>query len=317
MDRRHASLALAALLFAPRVSGAQEAGAPKRVGILSFEPPAGSRARLDAFKRAMAKLGYAGGRQVRYEQRSAEGRMDRLQAAAEALVKGKPDVILSESALTTLPLRNASSAIPIVMAACDDPLASRFVRALDKPGTNVTGVAIGVREELPVPVELLSLILPKGATFAGVFNPASSFYRKARAGLHYGAVQRGLSITYHDAVDAPGIDAAFAAARKEGVAALVVMADPLFIAQRARLVKLANAWGRPVMFPERSFVEAGGVMSHGPRLAHAFALAASHVDRILKGARPAELPIESAGSYELVVRRKAPEALRQRATAVL
>jgi putative ABC transport system substrate-binding protein len=316
MNRRHATAALAALIAAPRFTLADDTRT-RRVAMLSLEPIAATRSRIDPFKRAMAKLGWEEGRTVRYEHRSADGRAERLPALAEALVKEAPDVIVSESSLTTLPLRNASATVAIVAAACDDPLASRFVRALDKPGTNVTGVAIGVRDELPVPVELLSLVMPKGASFAGIFNPANPMYRKARAGLHYGAVKRGIPITYHDAIDAAGIDAAFAAARAEGVAGIAVMFDPLFVAERARWVKLAAAWGKPVIFPERNFVASGGLISYGPSLAGAFARAASHADRILKGAKPADIPVESAGKYQLVVSSKAPAVLRKRADAVL
>ena len=289
------------------------AQAPRTIAYLGFEPQASSKARLEAFRRELAKLGH----EVRYEVRSAEGRMERLPQLAEALAKAQPALILSESAITTLPLRQATSTIPIVMAACDDPLASRFVRTLEKPGGNATGVSLAVREEMPLPVEVLELMVPKGAKFAGLFNPSNSMYRKARAGLHYGAVKRGFEITYHDAIDARGIDAAFAALRQEKVAGLIVVYDPLFVAERARLVKLAAASKLPTVFPERSFVESGGRVSVGPSLARAFTLAAGQADRILKGANPAEVAVKPAGSYEVVASRQAPAAVAKRAGTVL
>lgn len=285
-----------------------------RIGILSLEPVASVKPRVDAFKRALAKLGHAG---VEYIHLSAEGARERLPGLAEALVARKPAAIVSESSLTTLPLRNATATIPIVMAACDDPLASRFVRALEAPGGNVTGVAVGVREELPAPVAILARVLPKGATFAGIFNPANAMYRKARAGLHYGAVQHGLAIAYLDVVEPAQLERAFAEARREKVAAIVVVHDPMFVAERARFVKLAASLGRPAIFPERSFVRAGGMASHGPSLEQAFARAAAHVHRILGGAAPGALAVESAGKYEFVVSRKAPAAFRKGADALL
>jgi putative tryptophan/tyrosine transport system substrate-binding protein len=306
VTRRFFLLALAA---SPWV----RAQAPRTIAYLGLEPLASSKARLDAFRSALAKAGQT----VRYELRSAEGRADRLAALAKQLVEMKPALIVSESALTTLPLRQATSTLPIVMAACDDPLTSRFVRAMDKPGTNATGVMLGVREELPGPVELVEMMVPKGAAFAAIFNPANAFYRKARAGIHYGALKRNLGVTYHDVTDAVDVEAAFAAAMKEKPAGLVVTYDPLFVAQRARIVKLAAAAKVPVVFPERSFVEAGGAVSHGPSLVRAFTLAASFAQRILEGANPAELPIQGAGKYEIVAGRKAPAAIRKRADAVL
>ena len=300
---------LLALAASPWVR-AQQA---RTVGYLGFEPAASSKPRVDAFRSALAKAGH----EVRYELRSAEGRADRLASLARELVEAKPALIVSESALTTLPLRQATTTIPIVMAACDDPLTSRFVRAMEKPGTNATGVMLGVREELPGPVELIEMMVPKGATFAGIFTPANAYYRKARAGLHYGALKRNLNITYHDVTDAAGLEAAFAAALKDKPAGIVVTFDPLFVAQRARAVKLAAAAKIPVVFPERSFVEAGGIVSHGPSLKRAFTLAASFAQRILDGANPAELPIQVAGKYEIVASRKAPAAVKKRADAVL
>ena len=309
-SRRRFLAALGALAAGPWARAQQ----PQRtVGYLGFEPLAGSKARLDAFKRALQKLGH----EVRYETRSAEGRLERLPQLAKALVAAKPDLIVSESALTTLPLRQLEATLPIVMAACDDPIATRFVRALDKPGTNATGVALGVREELPGPVEILEMMVAKGATFAGLFNPSSAMYRKARAGLHYGAVKRGLGIQYHDATDAAGIDAAFAALRKEKPAGLIIAFDPFLVAERARIVKLAAALKIPVVYPERCFVEAGGTVSHGPSLLRAFELAAGHADRILKGESVSNVPVTVAGKHELVVSRKAPAAVAKRADAVL
>ena len=306
VTRRSFLLALAA---SPWVRAQQ----PRTIAYLGFEPLASSKPRLDAFRRALAKAGH----DVRYELRSADGHADRLPALAKRIAQAKPALIVSESALTTLPLRQATSTIPIVMAACDDPLASRFVRAMEKPGTNATGVMIGVREELPGPVELIEMMVPKGATFAGIFNPANAFYRKERAGIHYGALKRNLGVTYHDVTDASGIEATFAAALREKPAGIVVTYDPFFVAQRTRFVKLAAAAKIPAVFPERSFVEAGGAVSHGPSLTRAFTLAASFAQRILEGANPAELPIESAGKYEIVARASAPAAVRKRADAVL
>lgn len=309
-SRRRFLAALGAVAAGPWVHAQHQ---PRIVGYLGFEPLAGSKARLDTFKRALQRLGHA----VRYEIRSAEGRVERLRELAKVLVAAKPDLIVSESALTTLPLRQLEASLPIVMAACDDPLATRFVRALDKPGTNATGVALGVREELPGPVEILEMMVAKGATFAGLFNPSSAMYRKARAGLHYGAVKRALGIQYHDATDVAGIDAAFAALRKEKPAGLIVAFDPLFVAERARIVKLAAAMEIPVVYPERSFVEAGGTVSHGPSLLRAFELAAGHAHRILRGENVSNIPVTVAGKHELVVSRRAPAAVVKRADAVL
>ena len=310
-DSRRRFVATLAALAASPLARAQQA--ERVVGYLGFEPLAASKARFAAFRAALAKLGHA----VRYEMRSAEGRADRLAPLAKELAEAKPALIVSESALTTLPLRQATTSVPIVMAACDDPLTSRFVRALEQPGGNATGIALGVREELPGPVEVLALLAPKLASFAGLFNPANAFYRKARAGLHYGAVQRKLEIHYHDVTDAAQLAGAFDAIRAEKAGGIVVTFDPLFVAERARIVKLAAATRLPVVYPERSFVEAGGLASHGPSLARAFALAAATADRILKGEQPASIAVRSAGKYEVVASRKAPAAVAKRADAVL
>jgi putative ABC transport system substrate-binding protein len=308
--RRRRFLAALALLGASPALRARE---PALIGYLGFEPLAASKARVAALQRELERRGHA----VRIAARSAEKRGERLAQLAQELVAARPALLVSESSLTTLPLRQATSTLPIVMAACDDPLASRFVRALDQPGGNITGVAVGVRDELPAQVELLQLMIPAGASFAGIFNPASAMYRKARAGLHYGAVQRKLDIHYHDATDAAGIDAAFAAAMKDKPAGIIVTYDALFVAERARFVKLAAAAKLPVVFPERSFVAAGGAVSHGPSLLRAYTLAAGVAARILAGEQPGQVPVQPVGKYETVASRKAPAAVAKRADAVL
>ena len=307
MNRRRFAIALASLAAAVPARALQP---PRRVALVSVEGAAGFATRADAFRKAMRGLGWAVDEAVRLELHYANGDVERLGALAQAIAKAAPQVVVSDCSATTLALRNAASGVPIVMAACDDPLLSRFVRAMDKPGVPVTGLMTGVREEMPKPVDWTARLVPKGATVAGIFNPANATYRRFRAGFHYGALQAGLAINYHDALTPTDIDAAFASAARERAAGIVVMADPFFFRERARFAKLAARWRKPIVFPERHFVELGGLMSYGVNLRAHYARAASYVDRILKGADPAGLAVGLPDKFELAVNRKTARGMK-------
>jgi putative ABC transport system substrate-binding protein len=326
LKRRHALAALAALASsaAAPVLLAQRTR-PFRVGILTYGSRVNFRTRADAFFSAMRALGYEDGRNVEYRWTSANGQDDLLQAFARDLAHDPPDVVLSASALTTKVLQQATKTIPIVMAASEDPVLEGFVKSLAQPGTNITGISASVLEHIPRHLDLLTEVAPRIRRIVALLNPANPTYAAYRARLE-AAIRPPRRLAVLDARDRAQIDRVFDRranpAEPEG---LLVMNDPVLYTERRTITEGAARLRQAAIYPLRGFVDAGGLMSFGPNPEASFIRAATFVDRILKGARPADLPVEPAPRIELVLNRDAArsvgvtfpaELLKQAATVI-
>jgi len=308
MDRRHALASLAGLAAAAALPSRSQAK-PPRVGILFFGSRANFRTRSEAFTQAMAERGYVEGRSIAYEWRTANGQEDVLRANAAELGQGGVNVILSASTHTSRALRRAGvTAVPVVMAANEEPTIEGFAKTLERPGGNFTGISASVLDHLDRHVELLFAVAPRLTRVTALLNPENPAYRVYRARLQ-SAVRAGTRLIISDASSVEQIDAAFPARAREDADGLVVMNDVLFYNERRTVVDAAARVKRPAIYPLRGFVEAGGLMSYAPNPEANFARAAHFVDRILKGAKPAEMAIEPAPKMELVVNRDRLETL--------
>jgi putative tryptophan/tyrosine transport system substrate-binding protein len=310
VNRRRAVLALAA--FAPwgaiPLARSQESARLPRVAVLTSGSSVNARTRLDAFRKGMEELGYVEGRNVRYEMRSSNGQPDLLREDAHALATGA-DIVVSASAHTTHALQDASVAIPVVMVAVDDPVAEGFARSLTHPGGNYTGLSASVLDQAPRFVELLSQASPRLARIALLANPANPTYRLFRARMESAASRVGARTSLIEASTPEQLEIAFPATGEDLFDGVVAMYDTMLYSQRLRVIELARDTRRPFIYPQRAYVEAGGLMSYGPQPEQNYRRAASYVDRILKGAQPRDMAIEPPVRLELVVNRTAARGL--------
>ena len=304
MHRRHVLASLAALAAGVTLPSRSQAPARvPRIAILFFGSRANFRGRAEAFTRAMAERGFVEGKSVAYDWKTANGQEELLKAMAADLGRGGVDVIVSASTHTSRALRMAGvTQVPVVMAANEEPTIEGFAKSLERPGGNFTGVSASVLAHLDRHVELLFAVTPRLTRITALLNPENPAYRTYRARLQ-SAVRSGTRLIVVDASSVEQIDAAFPARAREDSDGLLVMNDVLFYNERRTLVDAATRVRRATVYPLRGFVEAGGLMSYGANPEANFARAASFVERILKGARPAELAIEPPAKMELVVNR--------------
>jgi putative ABC transport system substrate-binding protein len=293
------------LLATPLTGDAQPAGRTPRIGIL--RPGSPPDPLIEAFRQGLRDLGYDEGRNISIEYRWAEGREERLPGLAADLVRLKVDVIVAGAGAVEAAKR-ATQLIPIVMPIAGDPVKLGLVASLARPGGNVTGLT-SLSDELPGKwLELLKETLPEVSRVAALWDPAGDPSQVKTSE----AAARSLGIRLHVLkVGRPdGFEPAFAEARKADARALIVLGSPFFYVHRARLVELAAKHRMPTIYPQREFVEgSGGLMSYGTDYHNQFRRAAVYVDRILKGARPADLPIERPTKFELVVNLRTAKTL--------
>jgi putative ABC transport system substrate-binding protein len=294
------------LLATPLAADAQPAGKNPRIGIL--RPGSPPDPLLDAFRQGLRELGYDEGRNISIEYRWAEGRDDRLPGLAADLVRLKVDVIVAGGGAVEAASR-ATRVIPIVMPiGAGDPVKLGLVTSLARPGGNVTGLT-SLSGELPGKwMELLKETLPRLSRVAVLWDPAGDPGQVKTSE----AAARSLGVRLHVLkVDRTGgFEPAFAEARKNDAGALIVLGSPFFYVHRARLVELAAKHRLPAIYAQREFVQgSGGLMSYGTDYHHQFRRAATYVDKILKGAKPGDLPIEQPTKFELVLNRKTARAL--------
>jgi putative ABC transport system substrate-binding protein len=311
MNRRHLLLRLAGLGLASALAPAraQYAAAMPRVAVFTFGSAPNARGRTEAFQKGMRELGYVEGTNVRYEWRSANGQPDLLRRMAAETVRERPDVIVSTSTLTTQALFAATRSIPIVMGAVEDPVASGFVKSLARPETNVTGLTSNVLTQVGRFVELLAMAVPRLPRLAALTNPDNATYDPFRKRLDSIARAGRMRLVLVDATGGREIEHAMRKAAAERASGMVVMSDGNFYTERATIAELAAKFRIPAIYPQQGYVDAGGLMSYGQNLEYNFFRAASFVDRILKGAKPADLPVEQPANYELVVNREAARAI--------
>jgi putative ABC transport system substrate-binding protein len=311
MDRRTFLCGLILGEFAePIAAKAQQAGKVYRIGILDTTSAAPSAANLNAFLQGLRELGYVEGQNLLIEYQSADGRAERFPDLATELVRRKVDVILTRGTPAVLAAKTATATIPIVMASSGDPVGAGVVSSLARPGGNVTGLSTMVPQLAGKRLALLKDGFPaveRIAYVANMSNPA--FVSAAKQDIEITARSLGFLVRFFDVRKAEDIGPAFEAAIKQRVNAVAVGVDPVTQANFRRCAELSVKHRLPSIFASRQFVEAGGLMSYGVNIPDLYRRAAAYVDKALKGARPADLPIEQPTKFELVINLKTAKAL--------
>ena len=308
MTRRRAFLTTlgAALAFRPVRALGQAPAKPPRIGWLTSSVV--HTRNVDAFRREMQALGY---REINLEVRAANGKMDRLPELAAALVALPLDVIVTDGGPAIVAAKRATGTIPIVIgAAAIDLVQLGVVTSLARPGGNVTGFLISTGVELDGKrLELLREALPSLARVAVVWNPRNEANQHKLAGLEAPARTLGVQLESVQARDVQDIERALGGGGRRRVDAMLTLADAFLWSQRERIVAVAARHRLPAMYPELDFSESGGLMSYGSSVAENFRRAAGYVDRILKGTKPADLPVEQPATFELMINLKTARAL--------
>jgi len=295
------STILSALCFA---ASAQQPKKIPRIGYLAGITRTAQSARIEAFRQGLRELGYMEGKNIIIESRYAEGKPDRVRTLAAELVSLNVDVILSAGSSDTRAAKEATATIPIVMAAAGDPVASGFVTSLAKPGANVTGLSILAPELSGKQLELLKEIVPKLSRVAVFETSTTPGTPQTLKELELAARAFGVKLEYLDILDFKDIETAFRAARQARADAIVALGGPVFNSHRTIIVELATTSRIPTMYNVSEFVEAGGLMTYGVSWPDLFRRAATYVDKILKGAKPGDLPVEQPTKFELVINLK-------------
>ena len=298
------ALALTVLVAVP-LAHAQKGKKIPRIGLHSVSIPYLD----DAFFQGLRELGYVEGKNIIIQWRSAEGKRGRLLALAEELVRLKVDVILSVGASTTRAAKKATSKIPIVIAQHSDPVGSGFVASLARPGGNVTGLSTQAPEVSAKQLQLLKEALPGLSRVAVLGTSTRPGNAQALLEVKHAALALRVKIQYLDVLSPKAIETAVKAARENKADAIVVLAGRILVGHGTQIVGLAANSKLPAMYPFPILVEAGGLMSYGVRRSDLFRRSASYVDKILKGAKPADLPVERPTKFDLVINMKTAKAL--------
>jgi putative ABC transport system substrate-binding protein len=299
----------ASLLAAPLSAEAQPPSRRPRIGWLDPIAPGPSRQHhWDAFRKRLAELGYQEPEQVTFEVRSAYGHADRLPGLAAELVRLKVDVIVSVTTPAVLAAKRATASIPIVMTNSGDPVGTGLAKSLAHPGGNVTGLTTLSTELSAKRLELLRQIAPTVSRVAVFWEPVNPAFAIAVRDTEAAAHALGIQAVVFGLSDPDEFERAFAGVAQQA-GALVVMPGAIFLAGRRRLAELAAKYRCPAVYAQREFVEAGGLAAYGSSLSDLFARAADFVVKILKGAKPADLPIEQPTKFELVINLKTAKTL--------
>jgi putative tryptophan/tyrosine transport system substrate-binding protein len=303
-------VALSAMLLALCASvQAQQANKVPRVGFLSATSPSAIAARVEGFRRGLRELGYMEGKNIIIEWRYAEGKLDRLSELAAELVRLKVDAIVSAGPPPTRTAKRATFTIPIVMAFDSDPIGNGFVASLARPGGNITGLSALYPELGGKGLEILSEVVPKLSRVAVVGTSTSPTYAPVMREIEFAAKALKLQLQYLDVLDSKDIEPAFRAANKGRAQALLTLGSPILDSERPQVADLAIENRLPAIYPQIEYTEAGGLMYYGANTPELFRRAATYVDKILKGAKPAELPVEQPTKFELVINLKAAKQI--------
>ena len=305
-----AALLALVVLMGASPGEAQEPGKVPRVGSLGPRTAADGAPYADAFRQGLRELGWIEGKNIVIEYVWAEGNLDRLQSLAADLVRRKVDVILAGNTQAAVAAKNATRTIPIVMGTTGDPVALGLVASLARPGGNLTGLSYSVGVELfTKDLELLKEVLPAIRRVAVLSNPANPAHTLWTKDANVASRFLGLQLQLLEIRGAADFESAFAAMARERAEALLVLPDSLFGFHRVRIQGLAATTRLPAMYGAREYVEAGGLMGYGVDVRDNFRRAAAYVDKILKGAKPAELPVEQPTKFELIINQRTATAL--------
>ena len=301
---------VAAVLFTVAVT--VEAQQPKkvpRIGFLTAASPSVLADRIEAFRQGLRELGYVEGKNIVIEWRYGEGKIDRLPALAAELVRLKVDVIVTGGVGATLSANEATNTIPIVMTQDPDPVANGFAVSLAHPGGNITGLSLLAPELSAKQLELLKEVLPKASRVAVLGTSTSASTAQALRETELAAGAFAVKLQYLDVRGPNDIEAAFRASNKERADAVLMLGGPVLTSQRTQIVNLAVKSRLPAISRNRGDVEAGGLMAYGVSQNELSRRAATYVDKILKGAKPGDLPVEQPKKFELVINLKAAKQI--------
>ena len=310
--RRKLLIALGAgALAAPFGTVAQQQGKVWRVGVLAnLSRPASIESHFyGGFLRGMRELGYVEGNNLVIEWRFSDGKTERLPGLAAELVNLAVDVVLATSSPATGAAQKAIVNIPIVMASVGDPVGSGFVKTLARPGGNITGLSNLNVDISPKLMEMLHSMVPKLARIAVLVNPDNAFHATSLKSIHAEAKRKGIAALSFEARTPQEIEIAFSQMVGQKAGALVVGGDPLYNQQSRQIVQLATKYRLPSTAALWEYAESGGLMSYQANSADQYRRAATYVDRIFKGAKPADLPVEQPTKFELIINRKTAKAL--------
>ena len=293
----------------PLAARAQQAGKVPRIGYLS-PSSVGFAARDEAFRQGLRELGYVEGKNIVIEYRFAEGKFDRLPDLAAELVRLEVDVIVAVVTQASLAAKHATRTIPIVMVGVSDPLGSGLVASLARPGANVTGTSSMTSEVVGKSLELLKEAVPAVSRVAVLWNPDNAILQaQMLRETQLAAGRLGVELQTFGARSADELEPAFAAITRERVGALLVLADPILVIQQKRIVDFAERNRLPAMYGIKDYAAAGGLMTYAPNMEGQYRRAAAHVDKILKGAKPSDLPVEQPIKFDMVINLKSAKAL--------
>ena len=302
-------VAMALATLAPVVAVAQQGAKVPRVGVLASGSPTTSGPYLEAFRRGLRDLGWIEGKNVAVDVRFGEGSMDRLATLAADLVRSEPDVIVAGPSTVAQIARRATATIPIVMVGVGDPVALGFAASLSRPGGNMTGLASLLPELVAKSLQLFKEVVPGVTRIAVLLNPGNPAHDLSLKDAEPAAGALGLTILPVRARGPEEFAAAFDAMVAGHAGAVEIYGDPVFARYRDGLIALAQKTRLPTMFRLRADVEAGGLMAYGPDYVDLNRRAAGFVDRLLKGAKPADIPIEQPTKLELLINLKTARAL--------
>ena len=280
-----------------------------RIGYLGAASPSATSERIEAFRRGLRELGYVEGKNIIIEWRSADGKIERFPALAAEIVRLKVDIIVTAGPQATRPAKQATSTIPIVMAQDPDPIGDGFVASLARPGGNITGLSSLAPELSGKQLELMKEIVPKlshVAVFGTSINPGNAQNLKE---VELAAKAFGVKLQYLDVLSPNDIETAFQAASKPRADAVLMLPGSVLVLRRAQLTDLAVKSRLPAIYPQTEFTEAGGLMYYGTNTPDLFRRAATYVDKILKGAKPGDLPVEQPTKFEFIINLKAAKQI--------
>jgi len=290
-------------------AGAQQPAQVPRIGVLAAVSLASIPARTEAFREGLRRLGYTEGKNLVIESRGVVGKLDRLGDLAAELVRLKVDIIVTTGPTSTRAAKAATSTIPIVMAFDSDPVGSGVVASLARPGGNVTGLSSLAPELSGKQLELLKEIVPKLSRIAVLGTSNQPGNAQALKEMETAAGSFGVHLQYLDVLAAKDIETAFQAVISGHADAVLVLTSPVLNSQRTQTVKLASKSRLPAIYFATEFVDDGGLMTYGVNFPDLFRRAATYVDKILKGAKPADLPVEQPTKFEFIINLKAAKQI--------
>ena len=302
-----------AILFAPLSAAAQPGGKVPLIGVLDsrilFDDPAPALGLRRLYLEPLRELGYVEGKNLALTHRYAYGRLDKLPDLAAQLVNAKVDVILAWGTPAALAAKNATRTIPIVMVGVADPVAVGLVASLARPGGNVTGLSLNSVELSGKRVQLVKELVPRATRIAVLTNPDDPASAPALRAMEAAARSVGLQLQPVEVRAPKDLENAFAVVKRDLAGGLIVLPGDIFFESRRRIAELAEKQRLATVAEPRAFVEAGGLLAFGPSEANLYRQAAGFVDKILRGAKPSDLPVEQPTKFDLVINMKTAKAL--------